>query len=254
MVHPCNCSLLRLLAVMCIVLHGIGKISVSGSDSCEVSRSTVQFVDRCPDSEEKWKKAAARKNCSAYANQCSEPERLKYHCVINELVTQTLEVCAYTQFIFLGKCTGYSINGNVIQQNSRTDCSIFTNNPCPNAYNSYEAYRYPDCYQLTKKTTTVTKNPTFTTDRDTSASVFTTPRFNVSSYTPVNMLGKEENTGNITIIIVTIIIVACVVLVSIVLVALFLKRRKSQNENKQREEERHQLNGTGMCVPEMQYR
>lgn len=242
MVHPCNCSLLRLLAVMCIVLHGIGKISVSGSDSCEVSRSTVQFVDSCPDSEEKWKKAAARMNCSAYANQCSEPERLKYHCVINELVTQTLEVCAYTQLIFLGKCTGYSINGNVIQQNSRTDCSISTDNPCPNAYNSDEAYRYPDCYQLTKKTTTVTKTPTFTTDRDTSASVFTTPRFNMSSYTPVNMLGKEENTGNITLIL-TIIGVMCAVLVAIVLVALLLKRRKSQNENKQREEERDQLNG-----------
>lgn len=91
------CNLLLLILVFLI------QISVSGSDSCEVSRSTVQFVDRCPDSEEKWKKAAARKNCSAYANQCSEPERLKYHCVINELVTQTLEVCAYTQFIFLGK-------------------------------------------------------------------------------------------------------------------------------------------------------
>lgn len=88
---------------MFLILVFLIQISVSGSDSCEVSRSTVQFVDICPDSEEKWKKAAARKNCSAYANQCSEPERLKYHCVINELVTQTLEVCAYTQFIFLGK-------------------------------------------------------------------------------------------------------------------------------------------------------
>lgn len=46
-------------------------------------------------------------------------------------------------------------------------------------------------------------------------------------------LGKEENTGNITLIL-TIIGVMCAVLVSIVLVALLLKRRKSQNENKQR--------------------
>uniref|UniRef100_A0A8W8JQM8 Chitin-binding type-2 domain-containing protein n=1 Tax=Magallana gigas TaxID=29159 RepID=A0A8W8JQM8_MAGGI len=244
--HPCNCSLFRLLVVMCIVLHGIGKISVSGSDSCEVSPSTVQFVDICPDSEEKWKKAAARKNCSAFANQCSEPERFAYHCVINEYVNETLEVCAYTQFIFLGKCTGYSIEGNVIQQNSRTDCSILTHNPCPNAYNSDEAYRYPYCYQLTKKSTTVTRNLTFTTDRDTSGSIFTTPRFNVSSNTPVNMLGKEENTGN-NISTQTIIIVTCAVLVSIVLVAVYLVfkriRRKSQNENKEKEEERHNLNG-----------
>lgn len=248
MVLPCNCLPLMLLYVMCIVLHGIGKITVSGSDSCEVSRSTVQFVDICPDSEEKWKKAAARKNCSAYANQCSEPERLKYHCVINELVTQTLEVCAYTQFIFLGKCTGYSINGNVIQQNSRTDCSIFTNNPCPDAYNSDKAYKYPYCYQLVKKTTTVSRNST--TDWDTTARVFTTPRFNVSSNTTVNMLGKEENTGTKTITL-PIIIVTCVVLV-LILVAVCMRfkriRRKSQNENKQREEERHHLNGMGNTV------
>lgn len=63
----------------------------------------MQFVDSCPDSEEKWKKAAARKNCSAYANLCDEPERLVYHCVINEYVSQTLEVCAYRRLIFLGK-------------------------------------------------------------------------------------------------------------------------------------------------------
>lgn len=248
MVHPCNFSL---LAVLCIVLHGIGKISVSGSDSCEVSRSTVQVVDSCPDSEEKWRKAAARKNCTAYANQCDEPERLVYHCVINELVTQTLEVCAYTQNIFLGKCTGYSIGGNVIQQNSRTDCSIFTNNPCPKYYKSDAAYKYPDCYQLTKKTTTVTRNPTFTTDCDTSASVFTTPRFNVSSNTPVNMLEKEENTENNNST-QTIIIVMCVVLaLSVLVVVCFVFkriRRKSQNENKQREEERHHLNGMGINV------
>lgn len=28
MMHPCNCSLFRLLVVMCIVLHGIGKVII----------------------------------------------------------------------------------------------------------------------------------------------------------------------------------------------------------------------------------
>lgn len=248
MVHPCNCSLLRLLAVMCIVFHGM-KISVSGSTSCEVSRSTVQVVDSCPNSEEEWKKFAARKNCSAYANQCDKPEMLVYHCVINEYVTQTLEVCAYTRYIFSGKCTGYSISGNVIQQNSRTDCTVFTNNPCPQFYMSDAAYKYPDCYQLTKETTTVTGNSTFMTDRDTSASVFT--RFNMSSNTSVNMLGKEENTENNNST-QTIIIVLCVVLLLVVVVAISFSfkriRRKSQNKNKQEEEETHHLNGTGKNV------
>lgn len=77
--------------------------SLAGSDSCEVTTSTVQVVDGCPDSEEKWNKAAERKNCSAYASQCDEPNKLVYHCVINEYVSQTLEVCAYVQNIVLGR-------------------------------------------------------------------------------------------------------------------------------------------------------
>lgn len=60
------------------------------------------IVDDCPDSAEKWKKAAARKNCSAHANQCNEPERFVYHCVINAYANQTLEVCAYAQNIVSG--------------------------------------------------------------------------------------------------------------------------------------------------------
>lgn len=76
---------------------------MAGSNSCEVTKSTIQIVDNCPNSEEKWREAAAKKNCSAYANQCSEPNKFVYHCVINEYVTEILEVCAYSRYIFLGK-------------------------------------------------------------------------------------------------------------------------------------------------------
>lgn len=72
-------------------------------DSCEVSRSTVQTVDDCPITAEEWQIAAVRKNCTSYADQCDEPERLEYHCVINSAVDQTIEVCAYAQNIVLGK-------------------------------------------------------------------------------------------------------------------------------------------------------
>lgn len=75
----------------------------ANKDSCEVSKLTVQTVDDCPITAEEWRMAAARKNCSAYANQCDEPKRLEYHCVINSFVNQTLEVCAYAQNIGLGK-------------------------------------------------------------------------------------------------------------------------------------------------------
>lgn len=48
-------------------------------------------------------------NCTAYANNCSEPKRLEYHCVINTFVNQTLEVCAYGQNILQGCTTEHII-------------------------------------------------------------------------------------------------------------------------------------------------
>lgn len=75
----------------------------ASSDSCHISRSTVQIVEDCPNSEKNWKEAAARKNCVAHASQCSQPERLEYHCVINLFINKTIEVCAYAQNIVLGK-------------------------------------------------------------------------------------------------------------------------------------------------------
>lgn len=174
MVHPCNCLLLRLLAVICIVLHGIGKTTAARSNSCEVTRSTIQVVDGCPDSEEKWKERAAIKNCAANASQCAEPKRLVYHCVISPYVNQTLEVCAYAQNIVSGHCTSYSFSGNLIVPNLRTNCSAFEEKPCPVFYRSDTAYNYTECYKLTQKSTTVTyivpttfsSNGSSSTDKD----------------------------------------------------------------------------------------
>lgn len=185
--------------MVCIILHREAKTSVSGSNPCEVTRSTVQVVDDCPVNEEEWRKAAARKNCTAYANQCDEPNKLVYHCVINEYVNQTLELCAYPQNIVLGKCTSYAIRGNVIQENWRTDCSKFKENACPQVYRSDVAYKYPDCYQLTK--------------------ILTTPSSNMSSITHVETQGKEEkmviNTTAIAIIIPIIVVVLIVLIVCV---------------------------------------
>lgn len=81
----------------------IYQIALGINVSCPVSPSTVQIVDDCPASEEKWREAAERKNCAAYASQCDEPNRLVYHCVINEHANQILEVCAYGKIIVLGR-------------------------------------------------------------------------------------------------------------------------------------------------------
>lgn len=116
-----------------------------------------------------------------------QPERLLYHCVINEYVNQTLEVCAFVQnivlgrmlimvclffspaisnfitvslsvslpihrnsfyvkpvhqklFFYIGKCTSYSISGNVVQANFRADCTEFKENSCSQFYRSDVAY------------------------------------------------------------------------------------------------------------------
>lgn len=79
------------------------KISKANDESCPISRKTVQIVDECPDSLEKWIKAAMMKNCTAFATQCSKPSKLQYHCVINSFVNETIEVCAYPKNIVLGR-------------------------------------------------------------------------------------------------------------------------------------------------------
>lgn len=78
-------------------------MSETYDESCPISRETVQIVDDCPDSLEKWKKAAERKNCSAFATQCAGPQKVQYHCLINPFVNETIEVCAYAQNIIFGK-------------------------------------------------------------------------------------------------------------------------------------------------------
>lgn len=74
----------------------------ANSDSCPISSATVQTVIDCPVTEEGWRKAAERKNCSAYADQCSQPDKLVYHCVINPFVNETIEVCVYKKIIVFG--------------------------------------------------------------------------------------------------------------------------------------------------------
>lgn len=78
-------------------------MSKANGESCPISRMTVQVVEECPDSLEKWNRAAEKKNCAAFATHCGGPKKLQYHCVINPFVNETIEVCAYAQNIVLGK-------------------------------------------------------------------------------------------------------------------------------------------------------
>lgn len=173
------------------------RILQSSRNSCHISRSTVQIVEDCPKSEEQWKQAAVRKNCAAYASQCSKPERLEYHCVINPFMNQTIEVCAYAQNIVLGFCTEYSLSGNMIQQSAHTACLTFTENSCPFFYRSTEAYKYPGCYDLTKKAALNTE------DRESTMKLPTASAIHPANSSKSDLSGNENMLSNILLVLTT---------------------------------------------------
>lgn len=126
-------------------------------------------------------------DCAAYANQCFEPERLVYHCVINTFVNQILEVCAYAQNILQGLCTEFNIRGNIIQPNVRANCTVFAQNPCPQLYNSNEAHKYKGCYELTRERSANSQQRDSTTEKNDEKSSFKMSDGNMS---------VNENIGN----------------------------------------------------------
>lgn len=222
-----------------IILLGFSKISSADSESCPISRATVKIVDICPVSEEEWRQAAARKNCTAFANQCSEPDKLVYHCVIDPYVNQLIEVCAYAQNIVLGHCTDYSISGNLIEPNQRTNCRTFTEKPCPDVYRSTEAYKYPGCYGLTMKTTPVIYNSKSTSNQEiTVTSTVSTSTCNMSTNSSIDMPGNgEDTTTTVTVIVIAVVLAAVAISIVIAVVMIYVKRGKStmktDNEPKQ---------------------
>lgn len=215
--------------MVCIILHREAKTLVAGSNSCEVTRSTVQVVNGCPDSEESWREAAVRKKCDVPAKQCSEPERLEYHCVINPYINQTLELCAYAQNIVGGTCASYSSSGNVIQENWNIDCSKFKEKACPQVYRSNVAYKYQGCYRLIIKPTAGTNNPMSTRNPDYTV-VFTTISANISSNIHVKMSGEEEKVGPNPIVFAFSVIAPFVAI--IISVVVFVIRKKHNKKPK----------------------
>lgn len=190
-----NTTRLTTYTVICCFLF---RTSLQSSrDSCHISRSTVQIVEDCPNSKKQWKQAAMRKNCAAYASQCSEPERLEYHCVINPFFNQTLEVCAYAQNIVLGFCTEYSLSGNMIQQSAHTACLTFTENSCPVFYRSTEAHKFPGCYDLTKKSALNTE------DRESTMKVPTATAIHPAKSSKSDLSGNENKLSIILLVLTT---------------------------------------------------
>ncbi|XP_061192214.1 uncharacterized protein LOC133200433 isoform X2 [Saccostrea echinata] len=203
------------------------------ADACPVSRQTMDIVSNCPTSESEWRTASQRKNCSAFASQCSDPDKFVYHCVINPFVNQTLEVCAYGKYIVLGYCAEYSYSGNIIQQNYDTDCSKFTNSrPCPSGYHSTEAFKYPGCYQLTKKSTV--QNPTTAPSVHTSDTNMLVSTQNTSIIEEPGMEHVNDDWGYVIGVIIAAILV---ILIGIAVVIFVLRRHRPRSKEHLHEKE-----------------
>lgn len=123
---------------------------VSSFTFCEKSAATTRYVNQCPTDKESWKIATKDMNCESINQNCSSGRHhFQYHCVINAWMNATLEVCAPNRTIF-GYCTEFNIMGNVIQENYAAECTRY-DPPCPQVYNSAEAYKYQSCYERVRR-------------------------------------------------------------------------------------------------------
>lgn len=136
---------------------------------CQEAVDSVQIVTSCPTSKTEWDDAAERKNCNIIAQHqnCVSGQKFKYHCVINGLGNNLIEVCAPTRIIF-GHCVEFNVLGGVIQDQRSTPCNQ-TSPKCDSIYSSTDAYKYPDCYMLVSKSEAISSTKTaITTSRTTS--------------------------------------------------------------------------------------
>lgn len=69
---------------------------------CPEAVGSMQSVAACPTTKTEWDSAALKKNCSKLAplQNCVPVNKFKYHCVINGLRNQLVEVCAPERIIF----------------------------------------------------------------------------------------------------------------------------------------------------------
>ncbi|XP_062605190.1 uncharacterized protein LOC134266984 [Saccostrea cucullata] len=124
-----------------------------GSSSCPESLTTVDQVDGCPRNKEEWEYNAMKKNCSSVSQNCVNSSEFLYHCVINEFVNMTIEVCAPKVTILGRNCAEFNMHGAVIQdtvQGVNATCKD-QNPPCPFRYNSTDSYKYQRCYSYIKR-------------------------------------------------------------------------------------------------------
>lgn len=115
-------------------------------------------MNRCPGNEQEWKIREKELNCQSLHQSNDSKTKLLYHCVLNAEGTELIEVCAPSKRIRGSKCTEFNDGGSIIQE-SYISCKKFQV-PCPIRYNSTEAYKYQECYDIVEKKREKRKNRT----------------------------------------------------------------------------------------------
>nr|XP_022292883.1 uncharacterized protein LOC111103733 [Crassostrea virginica] len=189
-------------------------LTVSGIDNCPWSRETVQEVYFCPTNQSAVEVRKKIKNCEKLANQqnCTDPKKFSYHCLMNDKRNALVEVCAPVYFIS-GYCAEYNTVGERIHPHYHLKCSDVIP-PCGSRYISTDAYLYEGCYAAVKREETGTVSSTV--DMTTTA-------------TQSNQEIKPEAIAGIT----SVLLVAIVVVLCFILICLRRKRKKQKSKNEE---------------------
>ncbi|XP_062582381.1 uncharacterized protein LOC134244120 isoform X2 [Saccostrea cucullata] len=138
-------------------LEGSLRIKRGSADrvSCMSSLPTIMIGRKCPKDESTFEERKQVLNCSYIPQNCTDPLKFQYHCVLNEYANRSVEVCAIPTRILGSVCAEFNIGGKFVQEHYTTPvpCSR-----CPFVYTSTDAYKYQECYrgiQNISSTTTV---------------------------------------------------------------------------------------------------
>ncbi|XP_062567888.1 uncharacterized protein LOC134230125 isoform X2 [Saccostrea cucullata] len=104
-------------------------------------------VTSCPKSIKAWREREHLKGCYVPQNTCagfgSSSLTFVYHCLPNEFLNATFEVCMPATYILGRRCAEYNVHGRVIQPSLENHCET-----CPVRYISTDIYKYPSCYDI----------------------------------------------------------------------------------------------------------
>ncbi|XP_062579615.1 uncharacterized protein LOC134241602 [Saccostrea cucullata] len=126
-----------------LMIQGEDQIHDTEKITCLESLNTKRETSACPRNNVEYNVRAKAMACDKVQQDCTSPQKFKYHCVLNVWGNATVEVCAEEKIIVGRKCTEYSHGGAFLQEHYENSCTS-----CPYLYNSSDVYLYQECFQF----------------------------------------------------------------------------------------------------------